>query len=173
MIAFVPLSGNDFQNFGLWLKDYFWLYNLKKFHFDDIADFFTAKLKLLNVKVVRIFSEQLVHLHYPLPNFPKSKQMTRLTVDESYEEHRDVALHELIRKPDRPFAQRINQYDRRFRDHPEKVDMKEILDYKKLLGEAYHAELGKAEVILCTCGSSGNNLYKKAFHEKIQQVCSS
>ena len=81
-------------------------------------------------------------------------------------------MHELIRLPGRPFAEKIAKYNKTFKENPRSVTMQDILKYKKLLGKAYHAELGKAQVILCTCGSSGNGLFKKAFYSNVQQVIS-
>ena len=91
--------------------------------------------------------------------------------DESVHEHKDVALHELIRLPDRNFAAQIKEFDVKFEKKPDKVTIKDIRDYKKLVSTASVEELKRAQVILCTCGTSGNNLYKTIF-EKINQVCS-
>jgi len=127
----------------------------------------TAKLKhLKDVKVVRIFSEQLVNKEYPVPHFPMKKDIQ----DQSLGEYADVALHRLVRLPGQPHAEEILEYDKIFRDRPQSVDMDDILKYKKLLAKAYHIELGKAQVVLCTCGSSGNGLYQKVFAKNVQQV---
>ena len=69
------------------------------------------KLKQLKVKVVRIYSEQIVQQFYPIPNFASHKQSNL----DSVMANADVALHEIVRLPGKPFAEEIAIFDLRFK----------------------------------------------------------
>lgn len=121
---------------------------------------FAEKLKKLDVSIVRVFSEVLVLRQYPIPGVTQGRKYRSSLENEVLEEHKDVALHELIRQPDRQHAEEIREYDSFFKSKPAEVTKKMLTDYRILITKASQLELQKAQVILCTCGVSGGPLFK-------------
>ena len=115
-------------------------------------------------KIVRIYGETLVNQVFPIPRdtLQATNQKGRRYELIDKEEHKDVAMHHLIRRPGKlgnRFATRILAFDKTFaanRQTPENVTDEQIDEYKKLVREASAHELLKHEVILCTCATSAS-----------------
>ena len=114
-----------------------------------------------SLKIVRVYSDMLEKQVYPIPRDASQiclQKGRRYDMMESAE-HRDIALHHLIRKPNSPHAQELKEFDAkffRFKNSPEKVSDKEVEDYLKLVTKACVEELPNYDVVFCTCAASSS-----------------
>ena len=114
-------------------------------------------------KIVRIYGEMLVNQVFPIPRekLHGSNQQGRRYELIDKEEHQDVAMHWIIRRTGKPFADNIKVFDKKFskclaNNTPENVTDEEIDLYKTLVRQASARELREYEVILCTCTTSAS-----------------
>lgn len=115
--------------------------------------------------LVRVYGERIEREDFPLPNDPVLPTMKPSTVTE----HRDIALHYLIRKPGNKYADRINaQYQALRRADPDEITYTQKKEYLKLLFEAQIEELKKAHIVLSTCTAASSGKITQGTN--IQQV---
>jgi len=94
-------------------------------------------LKIPNLKVLRVYSDQIEQKEFPVPNKLKPPRTTR-SEDElkiSSEKVRCVSLHHVIRGPECPFSQQLRQYEEGFEESKakkEKIGQKEVNEYCKV-----------------------------------------
>ncbi|ESO11598.1 hypothetical protein HELRODRAFT_71671 [Helobdella robusta] len=113
------------------------------------------KLNSACPKIIRVYGESQERNIFPLPRFLGNASMTRGYELQDKREYKDIALHYLIRKPGRKYADEIREFDERFQNNihiPENISK-----YQKLLKEASAEELKNYEIILCTCPASTNS----------------
>ncbi|XP_077999824.1 3'-5' exoribonuclease HELZ2-like isoform X2 [Glandiceps talaboti] len=109
--------------------------------------------KIQDLSIVRIYSDDIEQKDYPIPGPGKSSRLKSSTAKMS-PEHREVALHHLIRK------ERNNElavFDVKFSRPDYKPSAKEIADYKRCVFRAVEKELPKYDVIVCTCSTAGGS----------------
>jgi len=73
-------------------------------------------LRIPNLKVLRVYSDQIEQKEFPVPNKLKPPRTTR-SEDElkiSSEKIRCVSLHHVIRGPECPFSEELPQYEAGF-----------------------------------------------------------
>ncbi|XP_019640358.1 PREDICTED: helicase with zinc finger domain 2-like [Branchiostoma belcheri] len=110
-----------------------------------------------DLKIVRMYSDMIEREEFPIPNEPvhpnkcRSEKESKIT-----NEHDDVSLHHLIRKPGNPHAEAIREFETRFRDPNYTVTEKDINDYKDRITKAKIHELRQKHVILCTCTAAAS-----------------
>ncbi|XP_078692797.1 3'-5' exoribonuclease HELZ2-like [Branchiostoma floridae x Branchiostoma belcheri] len=125
------------------------------------VDVVTGYMKRITIssdlKIVRMYSEMIEREEFPIPNEPvhpnkcRSEKESKIT-----NEHDDVALHHLIRKPGNPHSEAIREFETRFRDPNYTVTDKDIIDYKVRIMKAKIYELRPKHVILCTCTAAAS-----------------
>jgi hypothetical protein len=135
-----------------------------KLKFSNIL-FSTGYLKRLLGRcphLVRVYSELIERKDFPLPVEPlPPRRRTNGVESPVCSENRDVALHYMIRQPEKPFASKLAEFDQRFRNEPENVSEKEVTEYLDLVTMCEIEELKRADIVLCTCTvSSGPKLRK-------------
>ena len=94
-------------------------------------------LKIPNLKILRVYSDQIEQKEFPVPNKLKPPRVTR-SEDElkiSSEKIRCVSLHHVIRGPECPFSQELRQYEEGFEQSKakkESIGQKEVKEYCKV-----------------------------------------
>ena len=94
-------------------------------------------LKIPNLKILRVYSDQIEQKEFPVPNKLKPPRVTR-SEDElkiSSEKIRCVSLHHVIRGPECPFSQELRQYEDGFEQSKakkESIGQKEVKEYCKV-----------------------------------------
>ena len=103
-----------------------------------ISHLFTEYLlKIPNLKVLRVYSDQIEQKEFPVPNKLKPPRATR-SEDElkiSSEKIRCVSLHHVIRGPECPFSQELRQFEEGFEQSiakKESIGQKEVIEYIKV-----------------------------------------
>lgn len=91
-------------------------------------------MKIPNLKVLRVYSDQIEQKEFPVPNKLKPPRPTR-SEDElkiSSEKIRCVSLHHVIRGPECPFSQELRQFEEGFEQSKvkkERIGQKEVSEY--------------------------------------------
>ena len=91
-------------------------------------------LKIPNLKVLRVYSDQIEQKEFPVPNKLKPPRPTR-SEDElkiSSEKIRCVSLHHVIRGLECPFSQELRQFEEGFEQNKakkERIGQKEVNEY--------------------------------------------
>ena len=94
-------------------------------------------LKIPNLKILRVYSDQIEQKEFPVPNKLKPPRATR-SEDElkiSSEKIRCVSLHHVIRGPECPFSEELRKYEEEFeqsRAKKENIGQKEVSEYCKV-----------------------------------------
>ena len=94
-------------------------------------------LKIPNLKILRVYSDQIEQKEFPVPNKLKPPRATR-SEDElkiSSEKIRCVSLHHVIRGPECPFSEDLRQYEEGFEQSKakkESIGQKEVAEYCKV-----------------------------------------
>ena len=94
-------------------------------------------MKIPNLKVLRVYSDQIEQKEFPIPNKLKPPRTTR-SEDElkiSSEKIRCVSLHHVIRGPVCPFSEQLRQYEEGFEQskaRKERIGLKEVNEYCKV-----------------------------------------
>lgn len=109
-------------------------------------------------KFVRVYGRTIEALDFPVPGRTFTYKKTKdLKVDEQLKE---VALHHVIRKKDKPFAERLKFYDDSFAAKGYQIDSPDMFeDIRKYLGlirDASIEEIKENDVILCTTAVGSN-----------------
>ncbi|XP_070570217.1 3'-5' exoribonuclease HELZ2-like [Ptychodera flava] len=123
------------------------------------VDVVTAYLKKIvpAIKILRVYGESIEHQSFPVPwmvVYPLRAGGNRITMSE---EHRDVALHFLIRQPSNKYHAEIKHFDSIFRESRHSYNREDKSKYLRLISEAEKIELDRSDVILCTCAHSGTD----------------
>eukprot|EP00058_Branchiostoma_floridae_P025252 XP_002610742.1 hypothetical protein BRAFLDRAFT_90929 [Branchiostoma floridae] len=122
----------------------------------DVVTGYMKKIKG-GLKIVRMYSEMIEREEFPIPNEPvhpnkcKSEKESKIT-----NEHDDVSLHHLIRKPSNPHAETIKAFESLFKDPNYTVTENDITTYKNHIIKAKIHELRQKHVILCTCTAAAS-----------------
>ncbi|XP_070570218.1 3'-5' exoribonuclease HELZ2-like [Ptychodera flava] len=120
------------------------------------VDVVTAYLKkIAHIKIVRVYSESIERQYFPVPGMPEYPLRSRGGEVTMSEEHKDVALHFLIRQSTNPFHQQIKNFDKIFRDPGYSYNREDEMNYRGLVKEAEKIVLQQSDVILCTCVTAG------------------
>ena len=96
-------------------------------------------LKIPNLKILRVYSDQIEQAEFPVPNKLRPPRATR-SEDEfeiSSEKVKCLSLHHAIRGPVCPFSQELLQYEEVFENSKakkESIDQKEVNEYCKVGG---------------------------------------
>ena len=118
--------------------------------------------------VVRVYSERIEQLEFPVPHDPVPPKKVKSTDILSDPALKKIALHHLIRQPSNIYHQTIVEYDMLFNLYPDDISHEQVSDYLRTLTLASKMELQKAEIILCTCSSSASP--KMSFSTNVKQV---
>ena len=90
-----------------------------------------------DLKVVRVYSDQIEQKEFPIPNKLKPARTTR-SDDElkiSSAQIRPVSLHHVIRGPECPHSEELRKYEEGFaqcKAMKETIGQKEVADYRKV-----------------------------------------
>ncbi|KAM4692013.1 LOW QUALITY PROTEIN: 3'-5' exoribonuclease HELZ2 [Rhinophrynus dorsalis] len=106
------------------------------------------------LRPLRVYSEQMEILEFPYPG-SSLRVSGYLREGKPNPQLRPITLHHLIRETSNPYHVKIRKMDTRIRNGEEITD-KEVEEYKKLVSEARKVELGRHDIILCTCIASSN-----------------
>ncbi|XP_061196372.1 helicase with zinc finger domain 2-like [Saccostrea echinata] len=98
------------------------------------------------LNILRMYGSSLECKAFPIPGKVFSKRKSESAPDESLN---DVTLHNLIRKSGNKYAEKIRDFDKKFKQGKE-IDYQDIKDYKKYINKAVQEEIPKYDVILCT-----------------------
>lgn len=120
-------------------------------------------LKIPDLKVLRVYSDQVEQKEFPIPNKLKPARTTR-SDDEmkiSSDQIRSVSLHHVIRDPKCPYSEELRKYEEGFahcKEMNETIGQKEVTDYCKTIGlaEKWALQESRVQIILCTCVASGS-----------------
>ncbi|XP_053571921.1 helicase with zinc finger domain 2 [Bombina bombina] len=106
------------------------------------------------LRPLRIYSEQMELSEFPYPG--SSRRISGyLREGKPNSDLRPITLHHLIRAPSNPYHRKILEMDNRIRNN-EELTLDEVLEYKKLIFDARAVELGRHDIILCTCITASN-----------------
>ena len=119
-------------------------------------------------KIVRIYGRSIEAVDFPIPGRSFSSKRSSLNA-KADDELKSVALHHLIRQKGKPYAEKINNYDRMFKDSNYEANPKAVKHYLKLIRDASVEELDNHEVILCTTAVASNPKIRDG--TKVFQVC--
>ncbi|XP_046355409.2 helicase with zinc finger domain 2-like isoform X1 [Haliotis rufescens] len=138
---------------------------------DLVAKYLMQKLGNQCPKILRMYGKTIRNQDFPIPkrDFISKRSTRGLKSDVDL---RSITLHYVIRQKEKPYAERINEYDAKFEKDPEgtNVSVRDIKDYNRLVEKAEEAELRICDVILCTCGVSGSTkLTKKPQSTKLTE----
>ena len=94
-------------------------------------------LRIPNLKVLRVYSDQIEQKEFPIPNKLKPPRITRSDEELkiSSDKIRHVSLHHKIRGPECPYSQELRQYEEGFTQSKAKgevIGQKEVSDYCKV-----------------------------------------
>ena len=94
-------------------------------------------MRIPNLKVLRVYSDQIEQREFPIPNKPKPPRATRSDEELkiSSDKIRCVSLHHVIRGPDCPYSQELRQFEEGFAQNKAKGEMisqKEVTEYCKV-----------------------------------------
>ncbi|KAK3577500.1 hypothetical protein CHS0354_026454 [Potamilus streckersoni] len=138
---------------------------------DNIASWMRDNLKNDFPDIVRLYGRSIEALEYPIPGavFTSSRSMRDLKAAQNL---RAISIHHLIRKTDRPFAEEIAEFDRKFSNKDYIPHYEEVSKYRSLIRKATVEELQQHEIILCTTGVAtspkllmGTNIYQLIIDE--------
>ena len=94
-------------------------------------------MKIPDLKVLRVYSDQIEQKEFPIPNKLKPARITR-SDDElkiSNEKIRCVSLHHVIRRPGCPFEEELREFEEGFKKDKatgEDISQKDVSDYRKV-----------------------------------------
>jgi superfamily I DNA and/or RNA helicase len=93
-----------------------------------------------------MYGSALECAEFPIPGKVFSPQQSNYVPDQSI---RSVTLHHIIRKPGKPYAEKLKEFDRKF-ENKKAIDYKAIKSYKCCIASAIQEEVRNYDVILCT-----------------------
>lgn len=131
-----------------------------------ILDLANLKNNCGALKILRMYGGALECKDYPIPGKVFSITRADSTPDESL---RDVSLHQIIRKPGNQYAEKLTDFDRKFKSE-EKIEFREVKEYKKFIAKAVREEIQKYDVILCTTSVATSSRLLSATGRSIYQL---
>lgn len=103
---------------------------------------------------------------FPIPGKVFSMKQTESVPDETL---RDISLHHIIRKPGNEYAEKIRDFDRKFKNKKD-IDYRDIKEYKRYISKAVKDEIPKYDVILCTTAVATSSRLLNATARSIYQL---
>ncbi|XP_078348623.1 3'-5' exoribonuclease HELZ2-like isoform X2 [Oculina patagonica] len=120
-------------------------------------------LRIPNLKVLRVFSDQIEQKEFPIPNKLKPARTTRSDEELkiSSDKIRHVSLHRVIRRPKCPHSQKLRQFEEGFaqsKAQGKKISPEKVTQYCQLieLAKMWALQESGVQIILCTCVVSGS-----------------
>ncbi|XP_062578568.1 helicase with zinc finger domain 2-like [Saccostrea cucullata] len=135
---------------------------------DLVTDYLKKCFK--NLKILRMYGGALECKEFPIPGKVISMKKSESAPDENL---REVTLHHIIRRPGNEHAEKIRDFDRKFKNE-KSIDYRDIKQYKKYIARAIKEEIPKYDVILCTTAvatssrllnSTGRSIYQLLIDE--------
>ena len=123
----------------------------------------------LSPDMVRMYGSSLENTIFPVPNRDYINQSS-CNDNRPDSELADISLHNLIREKDRPYAEEITMFDKKFNANPDEATLEDIMNYKKVVSKAGQEELQKYDVIFCTTAVATNSKFLKATKGNIFQL---
>ncbi|NXF53866.1 HELZ2 Helicase, partial [Oceanites oceanicus] len=110
-------------------------------------------LKMKNLKPLRVYGEAIETMEYPYPG--SNRHLCRKALRDAKPKHElsEIILHHRIRRPPNPWWKEICNFDTRMKKR-EEITEEETKKYKSQLSSARAYELGRHDVILCTCSAA-------------------
>ena len=127
------------------------------------------QLPHLSPDMVRMYGSSLENTIFPMPNRDYINQSS-CKDNRPDSELAEISLHNLIRQKDRPYAEKITIFDKKFKASPGEVTPEDIMNYKKVVRQAGQEELQKYDVIFCTTAVAANPKFLRATKGKIFQL---
>ncbi|XP_056009192.1 helicase with zinc finger domain 2-like isoform X3 [Ostrea edulis] len=118
------------------------------------------------VKILRMYGGALECKEFPIPGKVFSMKQTESVPDETL---RDISLHHIIRKPGNEYAEKIRDFDRKFKNKKD-IDYRDIKEYKRYISKAVKDEIPKYDVILCTTAVATSSRLLNATARSIYQL---
>ncbi|VDI41014.1 Hypothetical predicted protein [Mytilus galloprovincialis] len=154
---------------------------------DLVARWVVKKLGEKAPKIVRMYASAYEYLDFPVPGRAIiSDRSMRDAKSDSALNKNGVVLHHIIRSDGKPYADRIQKFDAKFREDniiinenqklpheqrkPVKTRLQDIYEYKSLLHSATVEELDNYDVIFCTTSLAGNPRLLSATKGQVAQV---
>ncbi|ESO86616.1 hypothetical protein LOTGIDRAFT_235246 [Lottia gigantea] len=127
---------------------------------DVVARNLIKKLGNRCPKIVRVYGRTVVFCDFPVPGRASPSRAARRE-GQCPEDLHNVALHHIIRQKGKPYADKICEFDKKFKKEiqfPESQGITKMMikTYHKLVRQAEEEELPLYEAILCTTGVGGN-----------------
>ncbi|KAJ7378402.1 helicase [Desmophyllum pertusum] len=120
-------------------------------------------LRIPDLKVLRVYSDQVEQKEFPIPNKLKPARATRSDQELkiSSDKIRSVSLHHVIRGPECPYSLELRQFEEGFTHDKAKgeiISRKEVEEYRKVIGlaEKWALQESGVQIVLCTCATSGS-----------------
>nr|XP_022315664.1 helicase with zinc finger domain 2-like isoform X2 [Crassostrea virginica] len=136
---------------------------------DLVARWIKGEIPHLSLNIVRMYGSSVENTIFPLPNRDYINQSS-CKDNRPDSELAEISLHNLIREKDRPYAEEITMFDKKFNANPDEATLDDILNYKKVVSKAGQEELQKYDVIFCTTAVATNSKFLKATKGKIFQL---
>ncbi|XP_025107228.1 helicase with zinc finger domain 2-like isoform X5 [Pomacea canaliculata] len=133
----------------------------------DVAAVHLMNLDEGGLRMVRVYSEQVEHMAFPLPRDtvpPWKLEVCHVQEDPTLT---SITLHHMIRQNNR-FSERIKEFDTLFQLYPQDISDDQVQEYLQLVQQAQQIELRQAEVILATCSAAASP--KMARTTNIRQI---
>ncbi|ESO86615.1 hypothetical protein LOTGIDRAFT_166880 [Lottia gigantea] len=128
---------------------------------DVVARNLIKKLGNRCPKILRVYSKTVVYGDFPVPGKASPARATRRE-GQCPEDLHNVALHHIIRQKGKPYADKIREFDEKFKKESQGITKMMIKTYHKLVRQAEEEELPLYEAILCTTGVGGNRRTMKS-----------
>ncbi|KAH3873318.1 hypothetical protein DPMN_036550 [Dreissena polymorpha] len=123
---------------------------------DVIYDFFQS-LGGSNANIVRVYGNAVEQVLHPGPKLsrrpcPSWDKENILKMSGRYAQR---SLYSLVRQDGTRYGSKINEYESLFSLYPEDISVEDNDSYMQIVGRAEAAVLSEADIILCTCITSG------------------
>lgn len=103
---------------------------------------------------------------FPIPGKVYSTSRADAAPDASLH---DVSLHHIIREHGNPYAEKLRDFDQKFKSE-KKIEFREVKEYKKFIAKAVREEIPKYDVILCTTSVATSSRLLNAIGRSIYQL---
>lgn len=120
-----------------------------------------------DLNILRVYGNALECHEFPVPGKVFTRHQLVHFPDPNIKE---VSLHHVIRKPGKPFADRIKTLDKRFKTIKEEINYEEIRKHKEYIADATKLEIKQADVILCTTSVATSARLLNATKQSIYQL---
>ncbi|XP_071821610.1 3'-5' exoribonuclease HELZ2-like isoform X1 [Apostichopus japonicus] len=141
------------------------------------VDVIAGYLKLFmhdDFSIVRVYSESIEQQDFPMPGVSSVERKFGSREEAKMDpQHRNIALHHMIRAHSAPHAQAIKAIEKNFKKVPIRITKavkRTVKELKNLIKSAMIEELKNHQVILCTCNASGRAVLSRKDPLNIIQV---